>query len=107
MRKSLKDFIVEYGTIGLVVYLTTTVLVYVGFWIALQFGWRPSGTAGNVGYWLAAYGVAKVTQIPRIAGSIAITPVIARIYERVTGKRAKSGSARSSERSTASPRDAA
>jgi hypothetical protein len=106
VRKNLKDFIVEYGTIGLVVYLTTTVLVYVGFWIALQFGWRPSGTAGNVGYWVAAYIVAKATQIPRIAGSIAVTPFVARIYERVTGK-ARTGSERSSTDSTASPRDAA
>ena len=106
MPKNLKDFVVEYGTIGLVVYLTTTVLVYVIFWIALQFGWRPSGAAGNAGYWIAAYVTAKATQIPRIAGSVAITPFIARIYERIAGK-TKKDSERSSERSTASPRDAA
>jgi hypothetical protein len=93
VRKSLKDFVVEYGAIGLVVYLTTTVLVYVGFWVALQFGWRPSGTVGNAGYWLTAYVAAKATQPFRIAGSVAVTPLIARIYERVTGRNGR-GSAK-------------
>lgn len=87
----MKDFVVEYGAIGLIVYLTTTALVYVGFWLALQFGWRPSGTVGNAGYWITAYAAAKVTQPFRIIGSAAITPIIARIYERVTGRRAKAG----------------
>ena len=88
MRKSVKDFVVEYGAIGLTVYLTSTALVYVGFWLALQFGWRPSGTVGNAGYWITAYAAAKVTQPFRIIGSAAITPIIARIYERVTGRKA-------------------
>ncbi|MGH7637614.1 MAG: hypothetical protein ACREOK_08170 [Gemmatimonadaceae bacterium] len=86
MRKSVKEFVVEYGAIGLTVYLTTTALVYVGFWLALQFGWRPSGAVGNAGYWITAYAAAKVTQPFRIIGSAAITPFIARIYERITGR---------------------
>ena len=88
MRKTFKEFVVEYGTIGVVVYLTTTILVYLGFWIALQFGWRPSSTAGNAGYWFTAYIAAKATQPFRILGSMAITPVIARIYEKLTGRSA-------------------
>lgn len=88
MRKSIKEFFVEYGTIGLVVYFTSTLLVYIGFWLALQFGWRPSSAAGNVGYWVTAYLASKATQPFRIAGSIAVTPIVARIYERVTGRRA-------------------
>lgn len=86
VRKNFKSFLVEYGAIGVAVYLTSTVLVYLGFWIALQFGWRPASTAGNVGYWVAAYVAAKATQPFRIAGSIALTPIVARIYERVTGR---------------------
>lgn len=91
MRKSVKEFVVEYGAIGLTVYLTSTALVYVGFWLALQFGWRPSGAVGNAGYWITAYAAAKVTQPFRIIGSAAITPFVARIYERLTGRRAKTG----------------
>ncbi len=88
MPKSIKDFVVEYGVIGLVVYLATTVLVYVGFGIALQFGWKPSGMAGNAGYWLTAYIAAKATQPFRILGSAAVTPFVARLYERITGRTA-------------------
>jgi hypothetical protein len=86
--KSFKDFFVEYGTIGIIVYLVSTVLVYLGFWIALQFGWRPSGVVGTTGYWVTAYVAAKATQPFRIAGTAAITPLIAKIYERVTGRSA-------------------
>jgi hypothetical protein len=84
----MKEFVVEYGTIGLVVYLTTTALVYLGFWIAWQFGWKPSGTAGNAGYWITAYITAKATQPFRILGSAAVTPFIAKLYERITGRTA-------------------
>jgi hypothetical protein len=95
VRKTVREFVVEYGTVGLVVYLTTTVLVYLGFWIALQFGWRPASTAGNAGYWFTAYIAAKATQPFRILGSMAITPVIARIYEKLTGRTAGQSASRS------------
>jgi hypothetical protein len=91
VRKSVKDFVVEYGAIGLTVYLTTTAMVYVGFWLALRFGWRPSSAAGNAGYWITAYAAAKVTQPFRIVGSAAVTPIIARVYERITGRNTKRG----------------
>ena len=87
MRKKLNDLIVEYGVIAVAVYLTSTALVYLGFWLALQFGWRPSGATGNIAFWGTAYIAAKVTQPFRIAGTLLVTPLIARIYERVTGKR--------------------
>lgn len=89
MREKLNNLIVEYGVIGLVVYLTSTALVYLGFWIALQFGWRPSGATGNIAFWGTAYVAAKVTQPFRIAGTIIVTPFLARLYERVTGRRLK------------------
>jgi len=82
--KSIKEFVVEYGAIGLVVYLVSTVLVYLGFWIALQFGWRPSSAVGNAGYWFTAYIAAKATQPFRLLGTAAVTPFIARVYEKVT-----------------------
>ena len=95
MRKKLNDLIVEYGVIAVVVYLTSTGLVYLGFWLALQFGWRPSGATGNIAFWGTAYIAAKVTQPFRIAGTILVTPLIARVYERVTGRRLKKPAAAS------------
>ena len=102
-----RDLILEYGVIALVVHYVIFAIVIVGFWAAIRAGWRADSTAGAVGSWGAAYFAAKLTQPLRIVATLAITPFVARVYERVTGKTAKPGSARSSERSTASPRDAA
>ena len=97
MRDKLNKLIVEYGVVALVVYLTSTALVYIGFWIALQFGWRPSGAAGNIAFWATAYVAAKVTQPFRIAGTLLVTPFVARLYERVTGRRLRGGTASAAE----------
>jgi len=86
VRKSLKEFVVEYGAIGLIVYLSSTVIVCLIAWFALSMGWKPESTVGSAGMWAAVYIIAKLTQPFRIAGSIAITPLIARVYERVTGR---------------------
>jgi hypothetical protein len=97
VRKKLNDLIVEYGVIAVAVYLTSTGLVYLGFWLALQFGWRPSGATGNIAFWGTAYIAAKVTQPFRIAGTILVTPLIARIYERITGKQLRRAQASTSK----------
>lgn len=105
LRQSLarfRDLILEYGIIALIVHYVIFAIVIVGFYFAIRSGWQPTSTAGSVGTWGAAYIAAKITQPLRIVATLAITPLVARAYERVTGK-ARSGSARSSERSTASP----
>jgi hypothetical protein len=81
-----RDLVVEYGVIALIVHYAIFVLVIVGFWAAMRAGWEPTGAAGSVGTWTAAYVATKVTQPLRIVATIAITPFIAKIYERVTGQ---------------------
>lgn len=83
MRRTLKQIAVEYGSVAVVVYLTIFSLVLVGFWAAIKFGWSSDSTAANVGAWTAAYLATKVTQPLRIVATVAVTPVIARIYERM------------------------
>lgn len=90
MKKRLESLLVEYGAIGLVTYLTSTCLVYVTLLLALQFGWRPSGAAATGGVWIAAYIGTKITQPFRIMGAIAVTPFLARGYEKLTGRRSTS-----------------
>jgi Flp pilus assembly pilin Flp len=89
-RKSLAQFrhlVVEYGVIALLVHYAIFAVVIIGFWAAIRSGWQPSGTTGSVGSWTAAYVATKITQPLRIVATIAITPFIARMYERVTGKK--------------------
>ena len=101
MKKTLKAIAVEYGATAVVVYLTIFTLVIIGFWAAIRFGWSPEGAMANVGAWTAAYLATKVTQPLRIVATVAITPFVARAYERLTRR----GSAPASSGSTASPPD--
>lgn len=88
----MQDLIATYGTVGLVVYLTSTCLVYFAFLFAIQLGFKPAGAAATGGVWIAAYVGAKITQPFRIVGTMAVTPVLVRAYGRFTRRRlAQSG----------------
>lgn len=89
MRKTVKQLMAEYGVIAVVVYFVIFFAVIIGFWAAINFGWKPSGIAGSVGAWTAAYIATKLTQPVRIFATLAITPFVARLYERMTARGAK------------------
>jgi len=84
MRKTAKSIFAEYGAIAVVVYFAIFFLVLAGFWAAFRFGWRPSSAAATVGVWTAAYIATKLTQPLRIVVTLAVTPFVAKLYERVT-----------------------
>ena len=81
-----RELILEYGIIALIVHYVIFAIVITGFWFAIRAGWRPTSTAGTAGSWGAAYIAAKITQPLRIVATLAVTPLIARAYERITGK---------------------
>jgi hypothetical protein len=81
-----RELILEYGIIALVVHYVIFAIVIVGFWFAIRSGWRPTSAAGTAGSWGAAYIAAKITQPLRIIATLAVTPLVARIYERLTGR---------------------
>jgi hypothetical protein len=81
-----RDLVVEYGVIAIVVHYVIFALVIVGFWAAMRAGWQPTSAAGSAGTWGAAYLLTKIVQPVRIFATLAATPFIARIYERVTGR---------------------
>lgn len=95
MRKNLsellrkfRNLLVEYGVTALVVHYVIFVLVIVGFWAAIRMGWQPSSAVGSVGTWTAAYIMTKIVQPLRIIATLAVTPFIAKLYERLTGRSA-------------------
>jgi len=93
VRKSMKDILAEYGTVALVVYLTIFVLTLAGFWMAIRFGWRTESTAGTAGTLAAAYVATKLSQPLRIGLTLVLTPLLARLYERLRGASPPVGSA--------------
>ncbi|MBC7788819.1 MAG: hypothetical protein H7Z74_02635 [Anaerolineae bacterium] len=77
----------KYGPVAAAVYFTIFFAVLSGFWAAIHFGWRPGSSGGEVGAFTAAYIATKVTQPLRIAATLALTPLVAKAYDRVTGRR--------------------
>jgi hypothetical protein len=85
VRKTLKEVLTEYGTVALVLYLVIFAIVLGASYFAIRSGWAPDSAAGKTGTFAAAYIVTKLTQPIRIAVTVALTPVVARLYERVRG----------------------
>ena len=86
MRQTFKHILAEYGAVAVVVYFTIFFAVLFGFWAAMRFGWRSDGAAAGVGTFAAAYIATKLTQPLRIAATLALTPLVAKAYERITKK---------------------
>ena|SRR5688572_1190577 len=87
VKKTVQNLLAEYGTVAVIVYFTIFFATLGGFWLAIRFGWRPSSAAGSVGTFAAAYIATKLTQPIRIAATIVVTPLVAKLYERVRGRR--------------------
>ena len=86
VKKTVQKLLAEYGTVAVIVYFVIFFAVLGAFWVAIRFGWRPSSAAGSVGTFAAAYIATKLTQPLRIAATLIVTPVVAKLYERVRGK---------------------
>jgi uncharacterized protein FAM210 len=87
VKKTVQHLLAEYGTVAVIVYFVIFFAVLGGFWLAIRLGWRPSSAAGSVGSFAAAYIATKLTQPLRIGATLVITPFIAKLYERVRGRR--------------------
>jgi hypothetical protein len=88
VRKTLKQIAAEYGAVAVVVYLSIFAAVLLGSWAAIHLGWKPEGAGGRVGSFTAAYIATKLTQPLRIAATLALTPLVAKAYERLRPPRA-------------------
>jgi len=87
VKKTVQALLAEYGTVAVIVYFVIFFAVLGGFWLAIRLGWQPSSTVGSVGTFAAAYIATKLTQPLRIGVTLVITPFIARLYERMRGRR--------------------
>jgi hypothetical protein len=94
MRKTFKELFAEYGTIAVVVYFTIFFAVWISAWAAIQrgvdlralaarVGLSSTGIVANLGAWTAAYIFTKLLQPVRIGVTLVLTPLVARLYERM------------------------
>jgi hypothetical protein len=87
VKKTVQNLLAEYGTVAVIVYFVIFFGVLFGFWLGIRFGWRPTSTAGSAGTMAAAYIATKLTQPIRIAATLVVTPLVAKLYERVRGRK--------------------
>ena len=73
----IQDLIEEYGKIALVIYLTLWGLVVAITLGAIALGFTGEKVSGIWAMFVASWVAAKITQLPRIAATLALTPVVA------------------------------
>ena len=78
--RTLRKILAQYGTIAVVLYLALHMVVLFGFYLAIKMGWSPEGLAGEAGIWTVAYLLTKLTQPIRLALTLVLTPIIARLF---------------------------
>jgi hypothetical protein len=88
-QAKLKALLVEYGSLAIYTYLVLFVLVLAGFALAITTGLKVDSSAGKAGVLGAAWVATKLTQPLRIVASVALTPIVARMFK----IRKKAGSA--------------
>ena len=88
MRRTAQRLLAEYGAAAVVVHFTLFFAVFFGAWAAIAAGWQPASLSGKATGWMLAYLFTKLTQPVRIAATVALTPIVARLWERLTGWRA-------------------
>jgi glycine cleavage system protein P-like pyridoxal-binding family len=70
---------VEYGRFAVWTYFGIFALALLGFASAIQLGFHGATTASKAGVWGAAYLATKLTQPLRIAATLVLTPLVAKL----------------------------
>ena len=94
-----QDLLVEYGIIAFATILTLKLLNFLLIVALMERGTDPESllltlglsgdlaqTLGTGGTWGLAYGITELFKVPRIALGVALTPLVARVWYRVSGK---------------------
>ena len=82
LSDKLKKLADEYGPIAICVYLTTSLLTFAGFFIAIKMGFEVEGTAGSATVAGAAWVGMKLTMVIRVPVALALTPIVAKAWWR-------------------------
>ena len=74
----IQDLIEEYGRIAIVIYLVLWAIVVGGSMGAIALGLTGDKVDGFWAIIVASWVIAKLTQVPRIAATLALTPIAAK-----------------------------
>jgi len=85
----IKALLAEYGRVALATYFGIFALVFAGFGLAIALGMNVASVEGQAGVLGAAYVATKLTQPLRIAATMALTPLVARVIGKFGKPRAE------------------
>ena len=88
--EKLKSLLAEYGNVALGTYLVIWILTLAGFATAISLGFEVEGAASGAGLAGASWLATKLTQPLRIAGTLALTPIVAAVLRKFRSKPASS-----------------
>jgi hypothetical protein len=80
--KKIKELIEVYGAVAIATWFVIFGLVWGGFALAITFGFEPDSVAGGTGIALAAYLATQATKPLRAVATLALTPLVARVFRR-------------------------
>jgi len=82
-REKLKKLLEVYGRVALVVYFGIFIATLAGFAIAIHLGLAVESAKGGAGLLMASWLATKLTQPLRIAGTLALTPLVASAMQKL------------------------
>lgn len=86
----LQALLQEYGSTALITYFVIFALVLSGFAIAIQQGVQVESAGGSAGVLAGAWVATKLTQPLRIAATLVLTPLVARLLKKTSPPAQKS-----------------
>jgi hypothetical protein len=81
-RAKFKALLEAYGRVAVVVYFGIFLATLAGFAIAISFGIELESAKGGAGLLMASWLATKLTQPLRIAGTLALTPLVAKMLNK-------------------------
>jgi hypothetical protein len=78
-RAKLEELVNTYGYVAVAVYFTLFFGTWIGFWMAIGWGFDAESMAGGAGTIGGAYLATKATQPARIGLTALLTPLVARV----------------------------
>jgi hypothetical protein len=87
-RAKFKALLEVYGRLAIVVYFAIFLATLVGFAVAISFGLELDSAKGGAGLLMASWLATKLTQPLRIAGTLALTPIVASAMNKRSQSRA-------------------
>jgi hypothetical protein len=81
-REKFKALLEVYGRVAFVVYFGIFLATLAGFAIAISFGMELESAKGGAGLLMASWLATKLTQPLRIAGTLALTPIVAKVLNK-------------------------